>query len=429
MRRSFLLVLSFALAPVGLGLLTGAAGCGGSTSSGKSAPDSSTTSDTGAGADTSTAPSDGGGRDATMDAVAQDSMTSPPKDGGASDTTTPPSTDGGVFVEGGFDVEAPDAMAAPLQITAPDDTWTWVNIPGAVCGNGSPTGIGINPHAGATHLLIYLQGGGACFTGDTCWGSTATTSDMTGYGASDFANDPTVDLSIFQRTNTGNPWNDADLVFVPYCTGDVHFGATSTTYTVSGVNNGNPIPTYFYGAKNIQADVASLALSLTGLTHVWLLGVSAGGFGSFLNQATVTSAFTGIPVDIVDDSGPAVDFPIPVSDLPWGVRIPAGCTGCMNLPDVYAFDRKTYPNSKYAFLTYQTDAVLPSFFLTSSTMFASDIQTFITSMASDPNAKSFQAESTGHVVLFGADPTATPYVLPWLTQMVNDDPAWANTMH
>ena len=318
------------------------------------------------------------------------------------------------------------ADAAPIVLNTPADTWTWVDVPGAHCGDGSATGIGVNPHAGATHLLIYLQGGGACFDAASCWGANATASNMTGYGAADFANDVTKQLLIFQRgAAVGNPFADADLVFVPYCTGDIHIGSLLASLTV----NGAPKPTYFYGGRNVDVDLASLAISFKGLNHVWLSGVSAGGFGSFLNQDFVARAFPGVPVDMIDDSGPAVDLPAPVTVIPWGVRLPPACTGCTNLTEVFAFDRKTYPSSKYGLITYQTDTVLPSFFGVTEAQFATQIQTFVSSLASDPNAKAFVALSSGHVVLAEQDTTAVPFILPWLTKMANDDPTWANEQH
>ncbi len=396
---------SFELESAGLslGVLFAAAllaACGGSSSPIGNSPDSGGSADSAA---TQDAPRD----------------TAAPQDAGT-DTASPAETGA---PDGATDAGETDA--APIMITAPDDTWTWFDIPGARCGDGSATGIGVNPHAGATHLLIYLQGGGACFDATTCWGASPTASNMTGYGASDFATDLTKGLALFQRGNTGNPWNDADLVFVPYCTGDIHAGATVASFTV----NNAPKPTYFYGGHNVDADLASLALSFKSLTHIWLSGVSAGGFGSFLNQDFVVRAFSGLPVDVIDDSGPAVSFPVPVTAIPWGIRLPPACATCMNLPDVFAFDRTTYPTSKYGLLTYQTDSTLPAFFGVTEAMFATQIQTFVTSLASDPNAKAFVALSTGHVVLEETDTTAAPFILPWLTQMATDDPAWATVQH
>src|SRR5262245_15092963 len=53
-------------------------------------------------------------------------------------------------------------------ITAPQEQWSWVPFPNSQCANGTPAGIGINPTSKSDKLLIYLMGGGACFTGAEC---------------------------------------------------------------------------------------------------------------------------------------------------------------------------------------------------------------------------------------------------------------------
>jgi hypothetical protein len=56
-----------------------------------------------------------------------------------------------------------DSGSSTAPITGlPNDVWTWVDFPDSVCANGTPTGIAINPHAGAMNLMIYFEGGGDC---------------------------------------------------------------------------------------------------------------------------------------------------------------------------------------------------------------------------------------------------------------------------
>src|SRR4051794_10239175 len=54
------------------------------------------------------------------------------------------------------------------KIEAPADTWTFIPVPEAKCRDGSPTGIGVRIHPGATQLAIYMEGGGACFHDASC---------------------------------------------------------------------------------------------------------------------------------------------------------------------------------------------------------------------------------------------------------------------
>jgi hypothetical protein len=335
-------------------------------------------------------------------------------------------TAGSAVRDAGVPPDAATGATGPVLALdeAPTDTWTWIPVPESKCGNGSPTGIGWNPHAGASHLLIYLQGGGACYDAESCWGAAPTASNMTGYGATDFASDPTLLASIFERSNTGNPYHDANLVFVPYCTGDLHIGTAMVSYSVSGVAT----PTYFNGANNVDTFVATLtaAAQAKTLSRVFLSGVSAGGFGSFLNQDAVARPF-GIRTDVIDDSGPAITGTGIPGD--WSARLPPACTTCVDANSVFLYMRKTYPESRYGLLTFQTDTVLPLFFGETDQAFATLIQQFVSSLSSDPNAKAFVDTSSGHVVLEETDPVATPYILPWLTQMATDDPAWATVQH
>ena len=65
--------------------------------------------------------------------------------------------------------EGPFDGAAIKPIDAPPGDWTWIPVDGAVCRDGSGTGFGVRPSAtGSDKLVIYLEGGGACFNGTTC---------------------------------------------------------------------------------------------------------------------------------------------------------------------------------------------------------------------------------------------------------------------
>ena len=91
----------------------------------------------------------------------------------AADATTDAGTDGGL--DAGFDL--------PLE------TWTWVDVPGMVCGNGSPTGIAINPSTRSQKLVILVEGGGACWEAANCYGILVpiTAVHLDGFNAQTFA--------------------------------------------------------------------------------------------------------------------------------------------------------------------------------------------------------------------------------------------------
>ena len=81
-----------------------------------------------------------------------------------------------------------------------------------------------------------LQGGGACFSAETCGpGSETFTRNLAIGEAPDFG-------GIFDETNPENPLAGHSIVYVPYCTGDVHLGDRVTEYsdTVTIDHNGFP---------------------------------------------------------------------------------------------------------------------------------------------------------------------------------------------
>src|SRR5512132_4366275 len=111
------------------------------------------------------------------------------------------------------------------QPSLPPLTWTWVPIQGSVCNDDSPTGIGVQKGPGTTpNVLVFLDGGGACWDYTTCWVARLATTGPFGAAEFDARIRASVPGSIFDRAAPGNPYKDFSFVFVPYCTGDVHSG-------------------------------------------------------------------------------------------------------------------------------------------------------------------------------------------------------------
>lgn len=76
-----------------------------------------------------------------------------------------------------LDASPPDDAAAdePLPVSDSDplatavDSWESLPIDGARCGNGTDTGVGVNRSTQSGDLVILMQGGGACWDGDSCF--------------------------------------------------------------------------------------------------------------------------------------------------------------------------------------------------------------------------------------------------------------------
>lgn len=281
----------------------------------------------------------------------------------------------------------------------------------------------MNPHAGADDVLIYLEGGGACANAATCWGAQPAAANVAGYDATVFATAKQRAYPALSRTLAANPFQAVNMVYVPYCTGDMHGGTKETDLVVNGVTK----PTYFWGARDLDIFLARLVPTFAAAKRIWLAGTSAGGFGSVLVYSHVVSAFA-TRVDILDDSGPAIAAKSATDNAgsfsAWGFVPPSGCTGCTSHAAVLAFDRALQPQSRYGFLSFSEDTVISKDFGYTLDEYPGVLSAFFaTSLANDANAKTFGVTTKqSHVV--ESDPASALTYLPWMTKMKNDDASW-----
>ncbi|MEZ4453315.1 MAG: pectin acetylesterase-family hydrolase [Nannocystaceae bacterium] len=181
-----------------------------------------------------------------------------------------------------FDGCKSDCTAVEL-LDPPANEWVYLEIEHTACLDGSTAGFGINYNPGSKNVMIYLEGGGACFN-DAC--------DFTAF------NIPFVPPSdgIFSRTNDANPVRDWTMIYVPYCTGDIHSGDKDTEL-------GGQLR-FFHGYRNVTRYLERLVPSFP-TERVLLTGISAGGFGAAINATQVADAYgDDVELTVVDDSGP-----------------------------------------------------------------------------------------------------------------------------
>ena len=342
---------------------------------------------------------------------------SPPPGNGGGSTTSPGA--------GGSDAGSmPDGA-----IQAPDDTWTWVDVPGSKCASGSETGFAVNPHAGATELLVYMEGGGECYDAATCWGPSPAAKNLTGYDETTFTSqNQQLAYPALVRSSANSPFATMSMAYIPYCTGDMHAGTKEVDLTVDG----GAMPTYFVGGNDLDLFLARLVPTFPGIERVVLLGTSAGGFGTYLTFDKVVRAF-GVRVDILDDSGPPLvhkggtDNEVLLST--WGYVTPAGCSPCTSFLDVMKSARAEQPQSRLGFLSFSVDTTIgPDFGYTAAEYPMLIESLFPTSFGSDPNVQTYIVTSqSGHVVESAV--SLAPHYFPWMTAMLNDTPSWTSTTY
>ena len=250
-----------------------------------------------------------------------------------------------------FDGCLPDCTTVD-PVGPPAMDWTYYEVENTQCMNGEPAGFGINLNPDSPNVMIYLEGGGACFS-DAC--------DFTAF------NIPFIPPSdgIFNRNNEDNPVHDWTMIYVPYCTGDIHAGDAEAT--LGGQMR------QFRGYTNVTRYLERLVPSLPMAERVLLTGISAGGFGAGINASQVADAFgPEVETVVIDDSGP----PLGNSVIPpclqqifrdtWGLdqTVLAACPGCDPndfATDLFAHLATNYPAMKLGLYSNSADLVIRTF--------------------------------------------------------------------
>ena len=339
-------------------------------------------------------------------------------------------------------------VVAGEPIEAPADTWTYIPIPEARCRDGSSTGIGVRMHPGATQLAIYFEGGGACFHDASC----AINDVLQSWNESTFNAwaGATGSAGIFDTTRDDNPLRGWNMVYVPYCTGDVHAGAREH---VDVPGDAAPKDQMFVGYTNVGWYLRRLVPTFAGASHVLVTGISAGGFGAAFNYDRIAQAFCGARVTLVDDSGPpmADAYLAPCLQQRWrdlwnlDSTLPADCAACRGQPDgggiVHYVDylAHKYPTQQLGLISSNQDAVISLFFgygqndcagLTgpsapmSGATFSAGLDDLRGKYFSQPNLGSYIVPSSSHtwttaLTFYTTTVDSTP--LPeWMNEMVNE---------
>jgi Pectinacetylesterase len=331
------------------------------------------------------------------------------------------------------DAGTSDAGAAqPIQATP--GTWTWVDFPDSSCDDGSPTGIGVNLSATSSNVFIYLEGGGACATYDTCVASPTYTKGP--FGKTQFDTRAAALTGVLDRAHTATPVHDWNLVYIPYCTGDVHSGNNVATYT----SGSNSAVIHHVGHANVLAYLRRLAVTFPNPPKLVVSGSSAGGYGATGNYFAIREAMAPDKSYLIDDSGPSFHND-PISNLLLGIyqaqwhlheAIAAICdVPCTtDLSALYTALSARYPSDRLALLSSLQDAVIRMFLLNmDAPTFQINLLDLGTSIF-DPtsNFKYFFVTGDTHTMLgHPQDFTSNSKNLDdWLTSEINDGADWVS---
>ena len=172
------------------------------------------------------------------------------------------------------------AASLSLSLAAVPLTLHTLNASSARCLDGSQAGYYHRQGKGST-WVIYLQGGGACYTYSDCLARTRTQLGSSTHWPPTFIQPD----NVLTDDPIINPvFADAHAIYIPYCGGDVHRGTRTSPLNASW-------PFTFAGHLIVGAVLDALvgpggahAAAFAAAAEVLVSGSSAGGLGTLLNS-------------------------------------------------------------------------------------------------------------------------------------------------
>ncbi len=269
----------------------------------------------------------------------------------------------------------------------------------ARCLDGSPFKVSVRE---AQHyaVLLYLEGGGACWDEATCHGSRP----MTKRSASAIPLEMR-DTGILNRYQPTNQYVGASVVHASYCDGSMWLGDQDVTY-------GETL-TYHRGLANVSAAVDTMKRRFPHPSVIILAGSSAGGYGTMSAYVVARNRYPGTPIVIFNDSGPWLlnadkhaMYSGTMENWPLAPLLPNDCAGCDTQPIHLArwvLDRD--PGTRIALFSYRDDRTMAVDFLGLGDSYRPLLeQTSDAIHAAHPDRfKRFFVDGTGHTVLLTLD--------------------------
>jgi hypothetical protein len=291
------------------------------------------------------------------------------------------------------------AQADLLPLAALDAGWNQVDPGGeTTCAAGTPYAFFVRPVEDSSRLLIYFQGGGACWNAFSCNPDNTSVYDPAVSGDDLYA------TGIFDLENPLNPVADFNMVFIPYCTADVFTGSRTVDYS-------DTLTIAHQGYTNARAVLDWVYANFTQPSQVFITGSSAGSLGSIYHTADIMAQYAGVPVvqlgdgyvGLIPENAAIQDAWMIEANLSDVVRADVAGTGADFTQALYQATAQAFPQNTLAQFTTVADDVQVLFYGFMGGRRAdvlAGIPATIEDLQADlPNFRGFVAEGSLHTIL------------------------------
>lgn len=301
-------------------------------------------------------------------------------------------------------------------------------------------------------LALVFDGGGACWDDLTCSNPFGGDGLLTFYSPDIPADaDPSRYGGLLDFDDPANPVRDWTVVAIPYCTGDVHLGATDRDYRMLG-HRGLPraFTLHHRGYDNFMVVLDWITRHVPqGVSDLLVTGASAGGYGAAGLFPWVAQAYPQARLSVLADASQGVSTAAFDAGTPgrgsWEAQLAPWVFGedplAVRSSEMMQRGAAAFPGGRFAQYTTTTDSVQIGFYGVMRLRYGpSDdpscrgvvpdwnrqmLAQLATDGALQPNLRAYVAPGSSHTIIaddaFYAPMGAQPSVATWLTGML--DPA------
>lgn len=213
----------------------------------------------------------------------------------------------------------------------------------------------------ADGLVIFFDGGGACWDDLTCsvpWLATGRADD--GFYKAELlpGDDPNRFGGMFALNDPRNPVRDWSFVYVPYCTGDVHVGENTQRYR--NVDSGEAFDIRHRGGDNFRVVLDWIERNMAAPERLLVAGSSAGAYGASGHYIRIREVFPRAEAIMFGDAGQGVATPefTAATSASWGYRAPRA----LREGDTVGRLAALYRNDRFAQFTSAHDRTQSAFY-------------------------------------------------------------------
>lgn len=249
-------------------------------------------------------------------------------------------------------VDQPIAEQAEEGVTV----WSWAHDPGGDspgCLRGDPY-YASSRKADSDNLVVFLQGGGACWS-DFCLAFDKATKGV-----------PPID--VLDPDLAVNPVRGWNMVYLPYCDGGLFAGDARIDDDGDG-----QVDRDYRGLRNLSAALSAAKAAFPSPKRILLAGSSGGGFGLVLGLPLARMVWPDAELMVMNDSGVGVaksGDPAFIQQLlkEFGASdlVPASCEGCFDdghLTNLLRWSLERDPTVRMAAFSSMRDYVIANLFL------------------------------------------------------------------